>query len=247
MKLQFKVFLLLAMLATTSRAANWSNSATATGKVTCQMADGSIEPLKNVVVKLLDKDLVHHDLFGETRTREDGRFRVEGTGGDRYKPEPFIQVVYDYQGEYGHMEVVGSARVTRKFNTPVKKVPSNPYPLGISFGEIQISDDHCRAYVLFLQAMKDYYKRTGSKVPYSTLHIRTHGPIHGGTPWAIRSRVILPKGFEMNFERAKHELGHTVRQTLVSIEYNAHTTCDNVQWYLLDHAVLTCMRLQVYA
>ena len=219
MQVQFKVSLLLAMLVATAHAATtWTDLTTGSGKVTCQMADGSIEPLKNVVVKLLDKDLILHDLFGETRTGEDGKFRVSGTGGDRYKPEPFIQIVYDYQGKYGHMAVVGSAKVTRKFNTPVVKLPwtSKPHPLGISFGDIQISDDHCRAYVLFLQAMKDYYERTGSKVPYNTLHVRTHGPIHGGTPWAIRSRVILPKGFEMNFERAKHELGHTVRQTLVS-------------------------------
>ena len=210
--------LLLAVLVATSHAANPGYPVSASGRVTCKMADwyGYVEPLRDVVVKLMDYDSLPHDLFGATRTKEDGSFSITGSARDlNSKPDPFIRIIYDYQGECGHMEVVGSARVTRKYSTP-----KNNYAPTIDFGDIQISDDHCRAYVLFLQAMKDYYERTGSKVPYNTLHIRTHGPIHGGTPWAIRSRVILPKGFEMNFERAKHELGHTVRQTLVSTSNN---------------------------
>lgn len=203
------LLLLLAVLVATSYAAK-KYSVSASGKVTCRMADGSIEPLKLVVVKLLDHDTLAHDKFGETRTKVDGSFSVSGSARDLIgKPDPFIQVVYDYQGAYGRMEIDGFAGVTRKYSTPKKK-----YAPSVNFGNIQISDDHCRAYVQFYKALKDYYIRTGSKVPYQTLHVRTHVLIHGGTPYAIRSRVNLPRGYTITFSTAKHELGHTVRHTL---------------------------------
>ena len=57
-----------------------------------------------------------------------------------------------YQGSYGRMEIDGFAGVTRKYSTPKKK-----YSPILNFGNIQISDDHCRAYVQFYQALGDYY------------------------------------------------------------------------------------------
>ena len=115
---------------------------------------------------------------------------------------------------FGHMEVDGFAGVIRKYSTPKRKYSPN-----LNFGNIQISDDHCRAYVQFYQALRDYYMRTGSKVPYSTLNIHTHAI---GSPHAIRSRVNLPKGYQLSLMAAKHELAHTVRHTLVSTV--KHTT-----------------------
>ena len=130
------------------------------GKITCQMEDGSTEPLKLVIVELLDYDSLPHDLFGETRTGGDGSFSITGSARDlNSKPDAFIQIVHNYQGRYRHMEVIGSAKVTRKFSTPKKH-----YAPSINFGNIQISDDHCRAYVLFYKVLKDYYERIGSKV-----------------------------------------------------------------------------------
>ena len=208
---RFGLLLILAVLVASCTGKRYQ--ATASGKVTCKMADGSIEPLKRVVVKLMDHDFLIHSKFGETRSGNDGSFTISGSAKDLIgKPDPFIQIVYDYQGIYGHMEVDGFAGITRKYRTPKKK-----YAPSLSFGNIQVSDDHCRAYVQFYYALRDFYRRTGSKVPYKTLHVHTHVLIHGGTPYAIRSKVNLPKGYPITRSTARHELGHTVRHTLVSI------------------------------
>ena len=109
------------------------------------------------------------------------------------------------------MEIDGFAGVTRKTSTRWRR-----YKKSINFGTIQRSDDHCRAYVRFYQALKDYYKRTNSQVPYVTLNVRTHVIIHGGAPYAYRSKINIPKGYDISEMTAKHELAHTVRHTLVS-------------------------------
>ena len=209
-KVQCGVLIILAVLVTASYAGR-RYPATASGKVTCKMADGSVEPLRGVVVKLMDHDVLIHDKFGETRSRNDGSFKVSGSARDLIgKPDPFIQIVYDYQGIYGHMEVDGLAGITRKYKTAKKT-----YAPSLTFGNIQISDDHCRAYVQFYYALRDFYRRTGFKVPYKTLHVHTRVLIHGGTPYAIRSKVNIPSGYSITRSTAMHELGHTVRHTLV--------------------------------
>ena len=89
-KAQFGVLLTLATLVALSHAGK-RYQASASGRVNCEMADGSIEPLKEVVVKLLDHDGLAHDKFGETQTRVDGTFSVSGSAKDVFgKPDPFL-------------------------------------------------------------------------------------------------------------------------------------------------------------
>ena len=205
------MLLCLAVFAGTGYCAR-SYSTSATGSVMCRMADGTTEPLKRVKVELLDMDVVGHGTFGQTRSGTNGAFSVSGSARDLVgTPDPFIRVVYDYQGTYGHMEVDGLLGVTRKYKTSTRS-----YAQIINFGNLVISDDHCRAYVRFRDALQDYYIRTGSPVPYSTLNVRTHVILHGGTPYALRSVIQLPRGYDVTPQTAQHELGHTIRHTLVS-------------------------------
>ncbi len=202
---------LLALLCITAHASK-KYIANASGTVSCRMTDGSIQPLRRVVVQLLFHDRIQYDKLDETRSSMDGSFYIAGSVKDIFgKPDPFIQIVYEYQGKYGQMEVNKLIGITRKYTTKRMKYKQN-----LNFGGIVIADDHCRAYVQFYAALKDYYTRTGTKVPYKTLVVRTQALIHGGTPYAIRSRVNIPKGYSVSVATAIHELGHTVRHTLVS-------------------------------
>ena len=207
--LKFGVLLFLAVLMATPHTGQ-AYPVTATGKVTCKMEDGSIKPLIRIRVNLLDHA---GDIFGATRTSYSGRFNVTGMAKDSSgKPGPLIQIVYEYSGRYGRMEIDSSVGVTRKTKTHWRR-----YMTYINFGTIQRSDDHCRAYVRFYDALKDYYRRTNNKVPYKTLNVRTHVILHGGTPYAFCSKIHIPKGYHISEKTAKHELAHTVRHTLVSI------------------------------
>ncbi len=214
-------FVLLALLCITAHAGN-KNIANAFGIVSCRMTDGSIQPLKRVVVKLLFHDRILYNKIDETRSSTDGSFYIaESVKNVVGEPDPIvIQIVYEYQGKYGQMEVNGLAGITRKYTTKRKKYKQN-----LNFGGIVIADDHCRAYVQFYAAMEDYYARTGMTVPYKTLDVRTQVLIHGGTPYAIRSRVNIPKGYFVSVATAIHELGHTVRHTLVSVRIYMCTLC----------------------
>ena len=185
------------------------------GKVLCRMENGRTESMKGIQVKLKDRDVVFHDTFGTTRTNGAGYFSVGGSARDAWgKPDPFIQVVYDYHGRYGQLEVEGFAGITRKYSTSKRRYASR-----INFGNIVISDEHCRAYVHFYNGLRDYYLRTRSRVPYGTLHVYTRFIVHGGTPYAIRSRVNIPPGYRLSLRTAQHEIAHTVRHTLVSNKY----------------------------
>ncbi len=80
------------------------------------------------------------DKFGKTHSKKDGSFALSGSareiGG---KPNPFIQIVYDYEETY--MKVVGLAGITRKYDTDIIL----EYTKNLNFGNIMIADDHCRA------------------------------------------------------------------------------------------------------
>ena len=179
------------------------------------MTDGLMEPLRRVRVILLDKNFFQNEVLGETRSNKDGTFALSGLvtkiSGTL---NPFIQIVYEYKGKYGNMKVEGLAGITRKHNTNTRK-----YTKSLNFGNIIIADDHCQAYAAFYMALKDYYIQTGFKVPYKTLSVHTHVLIHGGTPYAIRSTVNIPKSYPLSAKTAMHELGHTIRHTLVSHQY----------------------------
>lgn len=188
------------------------HTVSATGTVKCRI-DGISFPVKFVKVKLLDDDGIFHDTFGTTRTTSSGYFSVSGSAGDLFgKPDPFIQVEYEYSGTYGRMEVDGLIGVNRKERTSKRKFSKT-----INFGQIVFSSDHCRAYVRFLEAMRNFRQRTGTPLPYSRLHVRTKVIIHGGTPYSLLDTVQIPSGATLSLTTAKHELAHTVRHTLVSL------------------------------
>ena len=186
--------------------------ATATGRVLCRI-DGTSHPVAYVRVRLRDKDTVFHDTFGSTRSDSSGRFRVSGSAGDVFgKPDPFIEVEYEYSGTYGKMEVQNELLgINRRDATSTKS-----YSSSINFGDIYFSNDHCRAYVMTYLAMKDYRTRSGKSLPYTRLKIVTRAPIHGGTPYSTTDKIRIPSGYNYDFGTAKHELAHTVRHSLVS-------------------------------
>ena len=187
---------------------------TATGRVLCSISGTSNPvPVQFTLVKLKDKDVVFHDTFGTTRTNNLGYFTVSGRAGDTFgNPDPFIEVEYEYSGVYGQMEVQQELfGINRKDHTSTRGYSSH-----INFGDIIFSGDHCRAYVMTYDAMKDYRSRTGKALPYSELKVVTRAPVHGGTPYATTSKIRIPSSYNFDFETAKHELAHTVRHTLVS-------------------------------
>ena len=113
---------------------------------------------------------------------------------------------------YGQMEVQQELfGINRKDRTSTRGYSSH-----INFGDIIFSGDHCRAYVMTYDAMKDYRFRTSKALPYSELKVVTRAPVHGGTPYATTNKIRIPSSYNFDFETAKHELAHTVRHTLVS-------------------------------
>ena len=187
---------------------------TATGRALCRFG-GISHPLKEVKVKLVDDDLFFDDTFAESVSGLDGRVTLSGQAHDFFgPPKIYISIVYTYSGVLGKLEIDGLFNVDRFYNTPRRPIKDN-----VDFGDIIISDDHCRAYVLFYNALSDYNTRTGISLPYSTLHVCTHAIIHGGTPYALLNKVMVPKNYPVSFETAKHELAHTVRHSLVRLQW----------------------------
>ena len=136
-----------------------------------------------------------------------GYFQVSGKKG-KGKPNLFIHVEYEYSGNYSKMAVVNLLGQNRK-----EKTAKKGYASEIDFGTINFNSIHCKSYVRFYKALADYRRRTGLIPPYGSLRIRTGVLLHGGTPYAITDVVYIPKGtYDISFETAKHELGHTIRQ-----------------------------------
>lgn len=180
---------------------------TATGRVLCSIS-GISYPVEFTRVRLKDKDTI-----GSTYTNSLGYFTVSGTAGGLFsQPKPFIEVEYEYSGVYGQMDVQKELfGVKRREHTSTRS-----YSNRIDFGNITFNSDHCRAYVMAYQAMKDYRMRTGKPLPYSHLKVVTRAPIHGGTPYSTTDKIRIPSGYNFNLQTAKHELAHTVRHSLVS-------------------------------
>ena len=180
---------------------------TATGRVLCSV-NGASYPVKFTKVSLKNKDTIN-----STHTENLGYFTVSGTPGDLFsKPELYIEVEYEYSGEYGQMDVQRELfGINRRERTSTMS-----YSSLIDFGNITFSSDHCRAYVMVYQAMKDFMRRTGKYLPYDRLKVVTRAPIHGGTPYSTTDKIRIPSGYNFNLVTAKHELAHTVRHSLVS-------------------------------
>ena len=180
---------------------------TATGRVLCTVS-GTSYPVEFIKVSLKDKDTI-----GSTSTNSLGYFTVSGTAGGLVSdPKLYIEVEYEYSGEYGQMDVQRELfGVNRREHTSTKSYSSH-----IDFGNITFNSDHCRAYVMAYDAMQDYIMRTGKSLPYDRLKVVTRAPIHGGTPYSTTDKIRIPSGYSFDLKTAKHELAHTVRHSLVS-------------------------------
>lgn len=185
--------------------------ARATGRILCRI-DGRNYRVPHAIVRLKDRDSGRDDTFGSTRSSRTGWFRVSGRAGDRYgKPDPYIQVEYQYRGIYGRLDVENAAMVNRKDKTRTRR-----YSRYLGFGNLYFSGDSCRAYVMTLRAMKDYRRKARKSLPYSKLRVVTLARIHGRTPYATTNKIRIPRGYRYRFSTAKHELAHTIRHSLVS-------------------------------
>ena len=187
---------------------------TATGRVLCEN-----RPLKHVKVKLKDRDTTTNDIFGETRTDDNGRFTVSGKAKDLTgTPDPFTEVFLEYSGRYGNMEVKNNHKLFKR-TTRCTKSLTRSYERNINFGDLVCESSlQCRAYETFYEVLKEYSERTGGKpLPYNCLNVITHAYVHFGSPYAQRHTVKLPteKKYVFDMETARHEFGHTIRHTLV--------------------------------
>ena len=185
--------------------------ARARGRVFCRI-NGRAYPVPYAKVSLLDKDLIGHGTFGRSRTSRSGYFTVSGRAGDLWgNPDPYIQIEYQYSGYYGNMDVENAIGINRCDKTSVKR-----YSRYLNFGNIYFSGDSCRAYVNTFLAMKHFHVNTRLSLPYRKLRVVTRALFHGGTPYATRSKIRIPRGYNYNLRTAKHEFAHTIRHTLVS-------------------------------
>ena len=132
---------------------------TATGRVLCSPTSGASYPVKFTKVCLKDK----LGTVASTSTDSLGYFTVSGTADGLFsKPKLYIEVEYKYSGEYGQMNVQRELfGINRREHTSSKS-----YSNSIDFGNVTFSSDHCRAYVMAYQAMKNYIMRTGKLLPY---------------------------------------------------------------------------------
>ena len=185
--------------------------ARARGRVLCRI-NGRTYPILYAKVSLLDKDPIGYDTFGTTRTNGLGYFTVAGRAGDLFgNPDPYIQVEYKYSGFLGKMEVENGLGFNRHDKTRTKG-----YSSSLSFGNLYFGNDHCKAYVNTLSAMRNFRYRTRQTLPYKVLKVVTHAVLHGGTPYATTNKIRIPRRFNYNWRTARHEFAHTIRHTLVS-------------------------------
>ena len=180
---------------------------TATGTVKCKV-DNQYRPLPHIKVELLDDELVGSTKMTDGRTDINGKFSLTGSGRDIFgsKPDPKIKVVYDYSGSHGSMCIRNGFGSTRDHRTDKKR-----YSRYVNFGNINIDDEHCRAYYRFYHCgLKDYYSTVGSKAPYRTLYVTTGAT--AVTPYAPYTKIKVPHSEDpISCQTAKHEFGHTIR------------------------------------
>ena len=149
------------------------------------------------------------------------------------KPDPRIQVDYEFLGvpSYGgSIKVQDLLRWIRRYRSVVKSYASN-----INFGDINISDEHCRAYMKFVTAVKDYISRMSTSLPYSTLHVSTNAVFASwfNAVYATLDRVRIQRGEDLLVETAKHELAHTVRHSYDGS--NGHFLVDAARYSYAQH------------
>ena len=120
------------------------------------------QPVPFVRILLKDKDGSSSQTMKIGRTAENGCFRLSGKGKDGFegKPDPYMQVDWSYNGQFGRLEVKGTDKSRVK-----------DYSASINFGTINYVNVECKTYLVFYEAMKDYKTRTGLSLPYHTLTV----------------------------------------------------------------------------
>lgn len=194
---------------------------TATGRIQCYI-DGRYKPMPHVLVRLMDKELIGNQFIASTRSNAAGHFRVSGEGRDFIgKPDPRIRVDYEYTGPYGTIRVQDWLRLIRRYRSVVKS-----YARYIHFGDINISDDHCRALMRFIEAKKDFFTRAQSALPDNILYVSTNAILASwaNTAYATTNRVRIGRGVSIPSKTAKHELAHIFRHCYDGND--AHFTSD---------------------
>ena len=208
----------LALLAcSTSAATTYYTSAT--GRVFCQI-NYYRYPIKEVTVKLMDKNTIFDHTIGIARSDKAGNFYVSGSVREYFSsPVPYIKVEYQYRGKYGEMEVNGFLKTIRNDRSPTKS-----YQNYIYFGDVVFSGENCRAYVNFYNGLADYYNRTMESFPVQPLHIRTDAILNFGEPYARIDTISLPGNYQVTMTTAKMELAHVLRHNLVGFASSMYTS-----------------------
>ena len=208
------------------------HNVTATGTVKCKV-DNQYKPLPLVKVELLDGNLVGYSKMADGRTNSTGGFSLAGSILDIFgKPDPKIKVVYDYSGPYGAMLIRNPLELTRDHHTDKKR-----YSRYVTFN-INIDDEHCRAYYRFYHCgLKYYYNTVGRTPPYGTLYITTRAVIAGltGSPYAEHTKIRVPRSEDpISCDTAKREFGHTIRHHYDG-SYGHFLGDAGRFWYLRSH------------
>lgn len=106
-----------------------------------------------------------------------------------------------------------------------------------NFGNINFNNIHCKSYIKFYNALKDYRNRAGINLPIKTLHIQTGAVLHGGSAYALINTVKIPKSYSLGKitdELAKHEVAHIARHSMDG-DF-AHFMYDVGRfWYMRNH------------
>ena len=205
---------------------------TATGTVKCKV-DNQYKPLPFVKVELLDDEFIGNSKMADGRTNSNGGFSLTGSGRDIIgKPDPKIKVVYDYSGPYGTMRIRNPLGLTRDYRTNKRS-----YSRYVTFN-INIDDEHCRAYYRFYHCgLKYYYDTVGRTPPYGTLYVTTRAVIAGltGSPYAEHTKIRVPRSEDpISCDTAKHEFAHTIRHHYDGNK--GHFLWDAGRfWYLRSH------------
>lgn len=162
-----------------------------------------------------------------------------GDGLFRGGPDVYVKLEYEHQSEArGGLKVVDFGSLSKQLIDLVTPLDAGPSADStpkkndhdgketIAYGAVNFDNAACVNYVHFYAAVNAYFSSTGKVLPYGTLSVTVNvlgslntilGNIPGlperllKVPFAPYTRVMVPTGYEMSGETAKHEFGHTLR------------------------------------
>lgn len=163
----------------------------------------------------------------------------DGIGLSGRDPDVFVRLYYHHESPNGSLRIkkyVNAPSATYPFFRRDQRQDDTPRRNDVSgdvdYGTIVLSNSACVNYVHFLDAVDAYKIGTNESLPYSELEVTVElldsvktilGRIPGlgglgalvdaviRVPFAPYDRVMVPAGYAMSADTAKHELAHTVR------------------------------------